>query len=137
MLTFDGGSFMGPYQDPQGSPEGSSSSSKVKEKVLAWLDQLAVLPGLRDMHKPNFIYLLKGDREWDNFPHAPPSFSLRFSFLISEFASHLESIWPIIHPQTWSCSLPGLIQHTGGLGSVWMPSLAPTFLWNYRAWKYI
>ena len=47
--------------EPLASLEGSSLSSKVKEKVLALLDQLAVLPRLRDMHKPNFIYILEGD----------------------------------------------------------------------------
>jgi len=49
---------MGPYHDPQGCIKGSSSSPKVKEKVQALLNQLTVLPGFRDMHKPSFVYLL-------------------------------------------------------------------------------
>jgi len=52
---------MEPYHEPQGSSKGLISSSKVKEKVLTLLNQLAVLPGLRDMHKPDFVYLLEGD----------------------------------------------------------------------------
>jgi len=36
---------MEPHHEPQGSPEGSISSSKVKEKILTLIDQLAVLPG--------------------------------------------------------------------------------------------
>jgi len=54
---------MGPYHEPQGSAKSSSSSSKVKKKVLALLDQLTILPGLRDMHKPGFVYLLEGNPE--------------------------------------------------------------------------
>ena len=60
-LLCDGGPSKGPHQEVQASLEGSSSSSKVK--VLALFDQLAVLPGLRDMHKPGFDYLLEGDLE--------------------------------------------------------------------------
>ena len=54
---------MGPYHEPQGSPEGSISSSKVKEKIQELLNQLAVLPRLRDMRKLDFVYLLAGDPE--------------------------------------------------------------------------
>ena len=59
----DGGPSKGPHEKPQDSLEGSSSSPKVKEKVLPLLDQLAILPRLRDMHKPNFVSLLEGDPE--------------------------------------------------------------------------
>jgi len=52
---------MGPHKDPQGTLEGLKSSSNVKEKVQGLLNQLAILPGLEDMHKPNFDYLLECD----------------------------------------------------------------------------
>ena len=55
----DGGPPKGPRQEPQDILEGTSLSSKDKEKVLALLDQLAILPELRDMHKPDFMYLLE------------------------------------------------------------------------------
>jgi len=54
---------MGPHQEPQHSFEVLSSSSKVKEKVQAFLNQLAILPRLRGMHKLGFVYLLEGDLE--------------------------------------------------------------------------
>jgi len=59
-LLVDGGSSKGFHQEPQEIPKGLSSISKVKDKVLALLNQLSVLPGLRNMHKPGFIYLLEG-----------------------------------------------------------------------------
>jgi len=52
---------MEPHAGPQGSLRSPSSSSKVKEKVQALIDQLAVLPGSSSMHKPDFAYLLEGD----------------------------------------------------------------------------
>jgi len=57
----NGGPSMEPYHEPQGNQEGSSSSSEVKERVLTLLDQLAVQPWLRDMHKSDFVYLLEGN----------------------------------------------------------------------------
>jgi len=38
-------------------------SSKIKEKVLALVEQLSAPPKLTDMHKPGFVYLLKGNLE--------------------------------------------------------------------------
>jgi len=52
---------MGPHQEPQDTLGGSNFSSNVKEKVQALLHQLAVMPGLNFMHKPDFIYLLEDD----------------------------------------------------------------------------
>ena len=52
---------MVPHQEPQDTLGGSNSSSMVKDKVQALIDQLVVLLGLKDMHKPYFIYLLEGD----------------------------------------------------------------------------
>jgi len=57
----DGGPSMKPHQEPQGTLGESSSSFKFKEKVQALLNQLIILPGLRDMHKPYFVYLLEGN----------------------------------------------------------------------------
>jgi len=54
---------MEPRQEPQGSPRSPSPSSKVKEKVQALIDQLAVLPESTSMHKSGFICLLEGDLE--------------------------------------------------------------------------
>ena len=59
----DGGPSMGPHQDPQDTLRGSNLSSKVKQKVQALIDQLAILPGLKDMHKPGIIYLLDGNSD--------------------------------------------------------------------------
>jgi len=63
MYQGDGGPSKGPHQEPQDNLEGSSSSFNAKEKILALLDQLVLLPGLRYMHRPDFIYLLEGDPE--------------------------------------------------------------------------
>ena len=51
---------MEPHAGPQGSPRSLSSSSKVKEKVQALIDQLAVLPRSSAVHKPGFVHLLEG-----------------------------------------------------------------------------
>ena len=59
----DGGPSKGAHQERKGSLEGSSSCCKVKEKVLALLDQLVVVPGLRDMNEPGFVYRLDGASE--------------------------------------------------------------------------
>jgi len=52
----DGRPSMEPHQESQGSP---SPSSKVKQKVQALIDQLAILLGSTSMHKPSFVYLLE------------------------------------------------------------------------------
>ena len=57
----DRGPSVGPHQEHQDTFGGSDSNSKVKENVQALIDQLAILPRLKDMHKPDFVYLLEGD----------------------------------------------------------------------------
>jgi len=59
----DGGPSKDLHQEFQDSQEGSSSSSMVKGKVPSFLDQLSVLPGLRAMYNPDFVYHLEGDLE--------------------------------------------------------------------------
>jgi len=54
---------MEPHHEPQGSPRSLSSHSKVKEKVQALIHQLSASLGLTSMHKPGFVYLLKGEPE--------------------------------------------------------------------------
>jgi len=73
----DGGPCKGLHQEPQDSLEGSSSRFKVKDKVLASLDQLLVLPRLREINKPSFVCFLEGNLEGIIFYHTPPPCSLR------------------------------------------------------------
>ena len=51
---------MEPHQEMQGNPRSQCPSSKVKERVQALIDRLAVLPGSTFMHKPGLVHLLKG-----------------------------------------------------------------------------
>ena len=77
-LANNGGPFTEPYHEPQGSPEGSIPYSKAKEKVQTLLSQLAILPGLRDMHKRSFVYLLEGDPK-GVISYAPTLIQLKIS----------------------------------------------------------
>ena len=57
----DGEPSMRPHQEPRDTLGRSNFSSNVREKVQALLHQLAVLPRLNSMHKPNFVNLLEDD----------------------------------------------------------------------------
>jgi len=79
----DGGPSKKPQQEPQDNRGGSISSSKVRERVLTLLDQLSVLPRLRSMHEPNFVYLFGGRSEgiisYTPFPHQAKNRSFQIS----------------------------------------------------------
>jgi len=77
LMVSNGGPSIDPHQEPRSSPRSPSPSSKVKEKIQALIDQLAVLrTRSTSLYKPSFVYLLEGDLDGSNFLRAPPSFSL-------------------------------------------------------------
>jgi len=79
----DGRPSMGPHQKPQGTLEGLSSNSNVEEEVQTLLSQLTILPGLREMHKLGFIYLLERDPNRENSCTPLPHLAYVLSFPIS------------------------------------------------------
>ena len=54
---------MRPHQGSLDSPRSSSSEAKVKEKVLALLNQATVQPGGSSMQRPDFVHLIANDLE--------------------------------------------------------------------------
>ena len=54
---------MEPHQGALDSPRSSSSGAKVKEKVLALLNQATAQPGCSSMQRPGFVFLIANDPE--------------------------------------------------------------------------
>ena len=59
----DGDGPMEPHQGTLDSPRSSSPGAKVKEKVLALLNQATVQPGCSSMQRPGFVFLIANDPE--------------------------------------------------------------------------
>jgi len=54
---------MGPHQGNLDSPRSSSSGAKIKEKVLAMINQATAQPGCSSMQRPGFVFLIANDPE--------------------------------------------------------------------------
>jgi len=91
-------------------------------------------PGQTFRHKPGFVELVEGDPGGITSCTTYPLKAQDLSFPTSPLGAYLEIIWSLNQKQNQNCALPGRIQHTWVLASVWTtkPSPIATKLWGLK-----
>jgi len=131
---YDGDGPMVHHHNHQGIPRGPRQRPKVKEKERNTNTQFSVQPGPTFSQVPGFVELVEGDPGGIISCTTHPLKAQDLSFPTSPLAAYLEIIWSVNQKQNQNCALPGRIQHTWVLASVWTTKSSPiaTKLWGLK-----
>ena len=122
------------HHNLQDIPRGPRQHPKVKKKVRNTNNQLLLLPSQTFTHKPWIVELVERDPGRITSCTTYPWKAQGLSFPTSPLGAYLEIIWSLNQKQNQNCALPGRIQHTWVLASVWTTKSGPmaTKLWGLK-----